>query len=155
MEGPFPTEIDDAAARHMAEVGHEVGTTTGRARRCGWLDLVALRYAVRVSGMTQLGLTKLDVLSGLPEVRLCTAYVKPDGTETTEFPWHQSDFHSCTPVYATLEGWDDDIVGVTSLDDLPPRARAYVERIAQFTGVPITLIGTGQGRHEVIDNVEL
>ena len=154
-EGPFPTELDDDAGRHMAEVGHEVGTTTGRARRCGWLDLVALRYAVRVSGMTQLGITKLDVLSGLSEVKLCTAYTKPDGTETADFPWHQSDFHSCTPVYETMEGWDEDIVGVTSLDDLPPRAKAYVERIAQFTGVPITLIGTGQGRHEVIDAVEL
>jgi adenylosuccinate synthase len=154
-EGPFPTEIDDDAGRHMAEVGHEVGTTTGRARRCGWLDLVALRYAVRVSGMTQLGLTKLDVLSGLDEVKLCTAYTKPDGEVSADFPWHQSDFHGCTPVYETLEGWDEDIVGVKNLDDLPPKARAYVDRIAQFTGVPITLIGTGQGRHEVIDAVEL
>ena len=154
-EGPFPTEIDDEAGRHMAEVGHEVGTTTGRARRCGWLDLVALRYAVRVSGMTQLGLTKLDVLSGLDEVKLCTAYTKPDGEVSADFPWHQSDFHGCTPVYETLEGWDEDIVGVKNLDDLPPKARAYVDRIAQFTGVPITLIGTGQGRHEVIDAVEL
>ncbi len=154
-EGPFPTELDDAAGRHMSEVGHEVGTTTGRARRCGWLDLVALRYAVRVSGMTQLGLTKLDVLSGLPEVRLCTAYRKPNGEETADFPWHQSDFHGCTPVYETLPGWDEDIVGVTRLDALPARARDYVERIARSTGIPITLIGTGQGRHEVIDNVEL
>jgi adenylosuccinate synthase len=105
--------------------------------------------------MTQLGLTKLDVLSGLSEVKLCTAYTKPDGEVSADFPWHQSDFHGCTPVYEALEGWDEDIVGVKNLDDLPPRARAYVDRIAQFTGVPITLIGTGQGRHEVIDAVEL
>ncbi|MSO43982.1 MAG: adenylosuccinate synthase [Thermoleophilia bacterium] len=154
-EGPFPTEIDDTAGRHMADVGHEVGTTTGRPRRCGWLDLVALRYAVRLSGMTQLGLTKLDVLSGLPEVMLATAYRTRDGEEITDFPYHQSVFHTCTPVYETLPGWDEDITGVTSIDELPPRARTYVERIAQFTDIPITLIGTGQGRHEVIDSVEL
>ncbi len=154
-EGPFPTEIDDAAGRHMAEAGHEVGTTTGRARRCGWIDLVALRYAVRLSGVTQLALTKLDVLSGLDEVRFCTAYRTREGEVIHDFPYHQSVFHGCTPVYESLPGWDEDITGCQRSEDLPPKARAYVDRISAETGAPITLIGTGQGRHEVIDQVEL
>ncbi len=154
-EGSFPTELRDETGRRMGERGNEFGTTTGRERRCGWLDLVALRYAVRLSGVTQLALTKLDVLSGFPEVRLCTAYRTREGDVIEDFPYHQSVFYGCTPVYETLDGWDEDISGARSLDDLPPRAHAYVDRIAEATGVPITLIGTGQGRHEVIDQVEL
>ncbi len=154
-EGPFPTELDDDAGRHMLEQGNEFGTTTGRQRRCGWLDLVALRYAVRLSGMTQLALTKLDVLSGLDRVRLCVAYRDRDGERLTDFPYHQTVFHGCTPEYEEMAGWDEDLSGCRTLEDLPPRAREYVDAIAAAVEVPITLIGTGQGRHQVIDQVEV
>jgi adenylosuccinate synthase len=154
-EGPFPTELDDDAGRHMMEKGNEFGTTTGRQRRCGWLDLVALRYAVRLSGVTQLALTKLDVLSGLPTVRMCVAYEMRDGARITEFPYHQSDFHHATPVYEDMPGWDEDVTGCREHDELPAAARAYVDAIAAAVEVPITLIGTGQGRHQVIDRVEI
>jgi adenylosuccinate synthase len=154
-EGPFPTELHDADGRRMIERGREFGTTTGRQRRCGWLDLVALRYAVRLSGITQLALTKLDVLSGFERVRLCTAYQTRDGERLEEFPYHQTVFHGCRPVYEELPGWDEDLSGCRSLEDLPPRAREYVDAIATATEVPITLIGTGQGRHQVIDQVDI
>ncbi len=154
-EGPFPTELDDDAGRHMMEQGHEFGTTTGRQRRCGWLDLVALRYAVRLSGVTQLALTKLDVLSGLATVKLCRAYEMRDGTQSTEFPYHQSDFYHCRPIYTELPGWTEDLTGCREHDELPAAAQAYVDAIAEAAEVPITLIGTGQGRHQVIDRVEV
>jgi adenylosuccinate synthase len=105
--------------------------------------------------VTQLALTKLDVLSGFAEVQTCTAYRTREGEVIEDFPYHQSVFHGCTPVYEAMPGWDEDITGCRSLDELPPRARAYVDRISEACGVPITLIGTGQGRHEVIDQVEL
>ena len=153
-EGPFPTELSDDEGRHMMERGNEFGTTTGRQRRCGWLDLVALRYAVRLSGVTQLALTKLDVLSGLERVQVCEAYRTREGDRITDFPYHQTVFHGCRPEYRALDGWDEDLSDCRSLEDLPPRARGYVEAIAEAVEVPITLIGTGQGRHQVIDQVE-
>ena len=152
-EGPFPTELDDADGQRMLERGNEFGTTTGRQRRCGWLDLVALRYAARLSGMTQLALTKLDVLSGFSEVKLCVAYRDRDGDRVTDFPYHQTVFHGCRPEYESLPGWDEDLSECRALEDLPPRAREYVDAIADAVEVPITLIGTGQGRHQVIDQV--
>src|SRR3954453_765036 len=103
--GPFPTELEDEVGRQMLERGHEYGTTTGRERRCGWLDLVALRYAVRLNGITSIALTKLDVLSAFAELPVCVRYELRDGTTTDEFPAHQSDFHAAKPVYETLEGW--------------------------------------------------
>jgi adenylosuccinate synthase len=154
-EGPFPTELDDEDGRRILEAGNEFGTTTGRQRRCGWLDLVALRYAVRLSGMTQLALTKLDVLSGFSRVRLCVAYRDREGARLTTFPYHQTVFHGCTPEYEEMPGWDDDLSECRSLDELPPQARDYVDAIAAAVEVPITLIGTGQGRHQVIDQVEI
>jgi adenylosuccinate synthase len=154
-EGPFPTELDDEDGRRMMERGNEFGTTTGRQRRCGWLDLVALRYAVRLSGVTQLALTKLDVLSGFARVQICTAYRTREGDELTEFPYHQTVFHGCRPVYREMPGWDEDLSDCRTLEDLPPAARAYVDAIAAAIEVPITLIGTGQGRHQVIDQVEV
>jgi len=154
-EGPFPTELDDADGQRMLERGNEFGTTTGRQRRCGWLDLVALRYAARLSGMTGLALTKLDVLSGFERVKLCVAYRDRDGNRLTTFPYHQTVFHGCTPEYEELPGWPEDLSECRELDDLPPRARAYVERISEAVEVPITLIGTGQGRHQVIDVVDV
>ncbi len=152
-EGPFPSELDDADGRRMLERGNEFGTTTGRQRRCGWLDLVALRYAVRLSGMTQLALTKLDVLSGFREVKLCRAYRDRDGAELVNFPYHQTVFHGCQPIYESMPGWEEDLSECRTLEELPPRAREYVDAIAEAVEVPITLIGTGQGRHQVIDQV--
>ena len=154
-EGPFPTEATDEAGRRMGERGNEFGTTTGRQRRCGWLDLVALRYAVRVSGITELALTKLDVLSGFDELSVCVAYRTREGERLTELPANQTVFHGCTPEYEAVRGWDEEIAGVQDISDLPPAAREYVSLIADATGVPVALVGTGQGRHEVIDLVEL
>ncbi|MGD9571291.1 MAG: adenylosuccinate synthase [Thermoleophilia bacterium] len=154
-EGPFPTELDDDDGRRMMERGNEFGTTTGRQRRCGWLDLVALRYAVRLSGVTQLALTKLDVLSGFDRVRVCRAYRDRDGERLTDFPYHQTVFHGCSAEYEDMPGWDEDLSECRELTDLPPRAREYVDAIAAAVEVPITLIGTGQGRHQVIDQVEI
>jgi adenylosuccinate synthase len=154
-EGPFPTQLDDADGRRMSSRGNEVGTTTGRQRRCGWLDLVALRYAVRLSGVTQLALTKLDVLSGFARVKVCAAYLTREGERLEVFPYHQTVFHGCRPEYRELPGWDEDLADCRTLEDLPPRAREYVDAIAEAVEVPITLIGTGQGRHQVIDQVEI
>jgi adenylosuccinate synthase len=154
-EGPFPSELDDADGQRMLERGNEFGTTTGRQRRCGWLDLVALRYAARLSGMTQLALTKLDVLSGFERVKLCVAYRDRDGNRLTDFPYHQTVFHGCTPEFEEMSGWDEDLTGARTLEDLPQKAREYVDAIAAAVEVPITLIGTGQGRHQVIDQVEI
>jgi adenylosuccinate synthase len=154
-EGPFPTELFDTDGTRMLERGNEFGTTTGRQRRCGWIDLVALRYAARLSGFTELALTKLDVLSGFDRVRICDAYLTRDGEILRDFPYHQTVFHGCTPMYDDLAGWDDDISECRELKHLPAAARAYVETISQAIEVPITLIGTGQGRHQVIDTVEI
>ena len=142
-EGPFPTEIQGPDQERLRELGGEFGTVTGRERRCGWLDLVALRYAVRLNGMTSLALTKLDVLSAFAELPVCTRYRLRDGSETEDFPAHQSDFHHCEPVYETLPGWQEPLDALTDVSELPPAARAYVELIEQRLGVPVCLIGTG------------
>jgi adenylosuccinate synthase len=144
-EGPFPTEIEGPDQQRMCELGGEFGTVTGRQRRCGWLDLVALRYAVRLNGLTSLALTKLDVLSAFAEVPVCIAYELRDGTVTEDFPAHQSDFHHCRPVYERLSGWE------TPLNDgLPDAARAYVEFIEHSLGVEIAMVGTGAERERVV-----
>src|SRR5438477_853490 len=121
-EGPFPTEIEGADQERLRELGGEFGTVTGRQRRCGWLDLVALRYAVRLNGMTSLALTKLDVLSAFAELPVCVRYRLRDATETEDFPAHQSDFHAAEPVYETLAGWKQPLDG-----ELPEAARGYIE----------------------------
>ncbi len=144
-EGPFPTEIEGPDQQRVCELGGEVGTVTGRVRRCGWLDLVALRYAVRLNGITSLALTKLDVLSHFSQVPVCVAYRLRDGSETYEFPAHQSDFHHCRPVYETLPGWQEPIT-----DGLPDAARAYVDFVEQALAVEISLVGTGAERGRVV-----
>jgi adenylosuccinate synthase len=144
-EGPFPSEIDGSANDRVREIGQEFGTVTGRERRCGWLDLVALRFAVRVNGITSLALTKLDVLSAFEELPVCVRYRLPDGSETEEFPAHQSDFHHCRPVYETLPGWQESLT-----DGLAKAARAYVEFVEQELGVEIALVGTGAERERVV-----
>ncbi len=148
--GPFPTELFDEVAEHLGTVGAEVGTTTGRARRCGWLDLVALRYAVRLNGMTGIAITKLDVLSGLDRLRVAVSYRGKEGARFAEFPYHQSVLHHATPEYHELEGWSEPIGEVRNLEDLPAAARSYLDFIADFVRVPLTLIGVGPARDEVI-----
>ena len=144
-EGPFPSEIEGPEHERVRELGHEFGTVTGRQRRCGWLDLVALRFAVRVNGITSLALTKLDVLSEFRELPVCVRYRLPDGSETEEFPAHQSDFHHCRPVFERLAGWESEIEEV-----LPPAAQGYVSFVERALGVPVTLVGTGASRERVL-----
>ena len=143
--GPFPTEIEGADQERVRELGAEYGTVTGRERRCGWLDLVALRYAVRVNGITSLALTKLEVLSAFPEVSVSVRYRLRDGSETEDFPAHQSDFHSARPVYATLPGWTEPLD-----DELPEAARAYIDFIERALDVEVSLVGTGAERERVV-----
>jgi adenylosuccinate synthase len=145
-EGPFPSEIEGPAHEQVRELGQEFGTVTGRERRCGWLDLVALRFAVRVNGITSLALTKLDVLSAFPELPVCVRYRLPDGSETEDFPAHQSDFHHCRPVFETLPGWGAEI----GSNGLPAAARGYVEFVERSMGVPVNLVGTGASRDRVL-----
>ncbi|HEY2310932.1 MAG TPA: adenylosuccinate synthase [Gaiellaceae bacterium] len=149
-EGPFPSEIEGHDQVRMRELGGEYGTVTGRERRCGWLDLVALRYAVRVNGIDQLALTKLDVLSHFAELPVCVRYRTRDGRETRDFPAHQSDFHAATPVYEVLEGWKDSLDDCSSVDELPAAARRYVEFVERELDVEVTLVGTGAERTSVL-----
>jgi adenylosuccinate synthase len=149
-EGPFPTEIEGPRQAKIRELGAEYGTTTGRERRCGWLDLVGLRYAARVNGLTSLALTKLDVLSHLDDVPVCTAYRLPGGEVTRELPAHQSDFHHAEPVYEVLPGWLEPLDEAEDLKSLPEAAREYVELVEREVGVPVALVGTGQERERVL-----
>jgi adenylosuccinate synthase len=149
-EGPFPTEIEGADQDRLRQLGSEFGTVTGRERRCGWLDLVGLRFAARLNGFTSLALTKLDVLSSFAELPVCTRYRLRDGAETDEFPAHQSDFHHCEPVYEVLPGWQQPLDGVDSPANLPDAARRYIEFVERRVGVEVSLIGTGAERERVL-----
>jgi adenylosuccinate synthase len=149
-EGPFPSEIEGDDQTRMRELGAEYGTVTGRERRCGWLDLVALRYAVRVNGIDELALTKLDVLSHFAELPACIRYRMRDGSETRDFPAHQSDFHAAAPVYETLPGWNEPLDACASVADLPEAARGYVDFVERELGVPVSLVGTGAERESVL-----
>jgi adenylosuccinate synthase len=148
--GPFPTELEDDVGRQMLERGQEYGTTTGRERRCGWLDLVALRYAVRLNGMTALTITKLDVLKGIDPLRVAVRYRSKEGAELDTFPYHQSILHSATPEYEELPGFDLDLTSCREAADLPTEARDYLGFIADFVGVPVRLVGVGPDREQVI-----
>jgi adenylosuccinate synthase len=148
--GPFPSELDGALGDELRSRGGEYGTTTGRARRTGWLDLVALRYAARINSLTGLVITKLDVLSGLETVRLGTSYRGAEGAEFSDFPYHQSVLHHAAAEYEELPGWSEDLSDCRTLDDLPPDARAYLDRISEYTGVPVVLVSVGPGRDQVI-----
>jgi adenylosuccinate synthase len=148
--GPFPTELFDDVGEQMLQRGHEFGTTTGRRRRCGWMDLVALRYAVRLNRMDALAITKLDVLSGIGPLRVAVRYRSKEGAELDTFPYHQSILHSATPEYEELPGFDLDLTSCRSADDLPQEARDYLGFIADFVGVPVRLVGVGPSREQVI-----
>jgi adenylosuccinate synthase len=149
-EGPLPSEIEGPDQGRIQELGGEFGTVTGRVRRCGWLDLVALRYAVRVNGITSLALTKLDVLSSFAELPVCVAYGLRDGSETPHFPAHQSDFHHARPVWQVLSGWEAPLDGASSRDGLPDAARGYVEFVERELDVPVELVGVGAARERVL-----
>src|SRR5215216_1909051 len=148
--GPFPTELDDAVGLHMRDRGHEFGTTTGRERRCGWLDSVALRYATRLNRLSTLAITKLDVLSGLDPLRVAVRYRGSEEAEFTTFPYHQSVLHHARAVYEELPGWSEDIGEARSESDLPQAARDYLAFIEEQIGVPVSLVGVGPGREQVV-----
>jgi len=143
--GPFPTELDNPIGERMVEIGGEFGTVTGRRRRCGWLDMVALRYSVRVNGITELAMTKLDVLSHFDTLRAGVAYDSLDGRHT-EFPRQQRVLYNCHPVYEDLPGWGVDISAVTRYEDLPKEALQYVEYVEEAAGVPVRTVSVGPSR---------
>ncbi|HCX84134.1 MAG TPA: adenylosuccinate synthase [Micrococcales bacterium] len=148
-EGPFPTELVDDMGEFLRKTGGEYGVTTGRSRRCGWYDAVIARYASRVNGLTDLVLTKLDVLTGLEKVPVCVAY-DVDGTRYDEMPADQSAFHHAVPVYEHLDGWWEDISGARTFDDLPANAQRYVEHLEEISGTRISAIGVGPQREATI-----
>jgi len=148
--GPFPTELDDDLGATIREAGGEYGTTTGRARRVGWMDLVALRYAARLNSLTALAITKLDVLSGLGDLCVATSYRGEEEAHFDHFPYHQTVLHGATGEYVTLPGWEEDISECREEADLPATARDYLAFIADFVGVPVTLVSVGPGREQVI-----
>jgi adenylosuccinate synthase len=147
--GPFPTELFDEDGEALRKIGGEVGVTTGRNRRCGWFDAPIARYAVRVNGLTDFFLTKLDVLTGWEKIPVCVAY-EIDGVRVEELPASQSDFHHAKPIYEYLPGWSEDISKAKSINDLPKNAKAYVEYLEKISGAPISAIGVGPGRDETI-----
>jgi adenylosuccinate synthase len=148
-EGPLPTELTGPIGDRLRETGREFGAVTGRPRRCGWYDAVAVRYAVRVNGLDALALTKLDVLDDLPELQVCTAY-RCHGTTLTEMPADHAQLAACEPIYETLSGWSAPTQGLKAYDQLPREARAYVARLEEITGVPAAIVSTGSGRDETI-----
>jgi adenylosuccinate synthase len=148
--GPFPTELLDKTGDSMIDIGGEYGVVTGRRRRCGWLDMVALRYSARINGLTEIALTKLDVLSHFDPIRIATAYTA-NGETYTEFPRQQRVLYECEPQYEELPGWNVDISKVNRWEDLPANARAYVERVEELAGVPIRTVSVGPGRIATLD----
>ncbi|MGD2102924.1 MAG: adenylosuccinate synthase [Acidimicrobiia bacterium] len=148
--GPFPTELHDDDGDTMIELGGEYGTVTGRRRRCGWLDLLALRYAVRVNSLTKVFLTKLDILSAFETIRVATGYRSPEG-EFDEFPAQQSVLYHCEPTYEELDGWGTDITGAREYGDLPKEARAYVEYVQEAIGTPVGWVSVGPERSQLVE----
>jgi adenylosuccinate synthase len=148
-KGPFPTELFDEVGETIRQKGFEFGTTTGRPRRCGWFDAVIVKYSVRTSGITKLVINKLDTLSGLDRLKICTGYEK-DGKVITEFPADLSELALCKPIYEEMDGWDEDISSVTSFDELPQACKDYVNRIEQLCGAFVWMVGVGPGRTQNI-----
>ncbi|MGC9396093.1 MAG: adenylosuccinate synthase [Anaerolineae bacterium] len=149
--GPFPTELEDALGERIREFGHEYGTTTGRPRRCGWLDAVILRYAAQVNGLTDIAVSKLDILSGLPTLRIAVAY-ELDGKRIERFPaeWGAEALDRCRPIYEELPAWKEDITQTRHCEDLPAAAQTYITRIEELTGVPVTFVSVGPEREAMI-----
>ncbi|MFA7503333.1 MAG: adenylosuccinate synthase [Burkholderiaceae bacterium] len=147
--GPFPTELDDEIGRGLAERGKEFGSVTGRPRRCGWFDAAALKRTIQLNGVDSLCLTKLDVLDGMPTVRICTAY-ELDGRRIDALPFGADDVERCVPIYEDLPGWSESTAGLTRYEQLPANARRYIERFAEVAGAPIDIVSTGPDRDETI-----
>jgi adenylosuccinate synthase len=147
--GPFPTEQNNAIGERIRRVGNEYGTVTGRPRRCGWFDAVAVRYAARISGSTELAVMLLDVLSGIDSLNVAVAY-NFNGTRTSVLPSSLTDFEQCSPVYETLPGWDEDLTQIKKWSDVPARARNYVEFVGRQVGVPVTIVSVGPERRQTI-----
>jgi adenylosuccinate synthase len=147
--GPFPTEDLGEPGTHMGRNGKEFGTTTGRPRRCGWFDAVLARYAARLNGLTEVFLTKLDVLSGLPSLKICTSY-EFEGKRFEDFPPHQTIFHKASPLYEEVDGWSEDLSEARGIDDLPPAARSYVRLVEELGGVPIRHVSVGPDREQTL-----
>jgi adenylosuccinate synthase len=152
--GPFPTELDDAQGESLRKAGSEFGATTGRPRRCGWLDAVMLREAVTVNGLTDLAINKLDILSGMDEVQVATAY-RIEGKLTKDFPMTLEELECAEPVYESLPGWSEDISQVREFRDLPENARRYVDQIERLVDTPAALISVGPSRDATIVRVDL
>ena len=153
--GLFPTEQDNEIGEYIRERGHEYGTTTGRPRRCGWLDALILQYSTRVNGLTCLSVGHLDVLAGLKEVKICTGYLTKSGETLDEFPWDLSFRDDIEPVYETLPGWEEEVSKARTWADLPANAKRYIQRIEALTGVPVGMISVGPGREETIVREEI
>ncbi len=147
--GPFPTEQDNEYGQHIREQGNEYGTTTGRPRRCGWFDAVAVRYTARLSGVSVLSLMMMDVLSELPEIQVCVAY-RLDGAEIRDFPSHVDDLRRAEPVYETLPGWQEDVSAIDRPEDLPENARRYIARIGELVGRPVGVVSVGPDRAQTM-----
>ena len=153
-EGPFPTELLDDKGEFLRKTGAEYGTTTGRPRRCGWIDTVVGRYATRINGVTDYVVTKLDILTGLDELPVCVAY-DVGGVRHDEMPMSQSDFHHATPIYENLPGWSEDISTCRSFEELPANARGYILRVEELIGARVSTIGVGPGRDEIIERFSM
>ena len=147
--GPFPTELNNDIGQRIRELGREYGTTTGRPRRCGWFDAVAVRYTARLSGVHALSIMMMDVLSQLPQIQICTAY-ELDGQRITHFPSHVDDLRRVNPIYETIPGWETDVTKAKKLSDFPPGARRYLDRVAELVGKPVEVISVGPGRDQTI-----
>lgn len=147
--GPFPTELDNELGVRIRQVGHEFGSTTGRERRCGWLDLVALKYAIRLNGISSLALMKLDVLSGLDQIEICTAY-ELDGQKITDYPVSPGELARCKPVYESMPGWKEDLTKARTMKDLPRYAQEYIQLIGNACAVPIDVVSVGPGREQTL-----
>jgi len=147
--GPFPTELLDDDGEKLRTIGGERGVTTGRPRRCGWFDAPIARYATRINGLTDIFLTKLDVLTGWEKIPVCVAY-DIDGTRTEELPMTQTEFHHAKPIYEMLPGWSEDISGAKTMEDLPANARSYIKFLEDVSGTPISAVGVGQDRNATI-----
>ncbi|SUA36531.1 adenylosuccinate synthetase [Neisseria zoodegmatis] len=148
--GPFPTELFDDIGAGLAKRGHEFGSVTGRARRCGWFDAAALKRSIQVNGISGMCITKLDVMDGIEEIKICTGYRLPDGSKTDILPFGADAVAGCMPIYETMPGWTESTFGVKEFDKLPANAKAYLKRIEEVCGAPVAIVSTGPDREETI-----